>query len=914
MTQHLNFILLGLGNGCVFAALAMALVVTYRSSGVLNFATGAIALHAAYTYSFFRQGELLIPIPGLPESIELSGSLSLWPAIAATLLIEAVIGVLLYVLVFRPLRDYLPVAKVVASLGLLIVFTSAMTYQVGGDQILVEPIFPRETWELAGVRFLSDRVWFVVVILTMAAALGALYKFTRFGTATRAVAETEVGAFVSGLSPDRVAIVNWALGAAVAGTAGILIAPLVPLVPGTYTLFIVPALAAAVLGRFSLLAPAVFGGLAIGMLQSEATFLQNRYDWFPSSGVAEAIPLIVVLLVLVVRGRPLPTRGMLLEKTLGRAPRPHLVWTPVLVGVPLAAIAMYVFDDTYRSAFMVTIIGAIIALSLVVVTGYVGQISLAQITLAGSAAFLLSNISDDWGVPFPIAPILAALGATALGVVVGLPALRIRGMLVAVVTLTLAVALEAVWFRNPDLNGGTGGAPIANPDVFGIDFGIGIGKAYPRFMFGLLCIVTLAIVAVGVAKLRTSRLGLAMLAVRANERAAAAEGISVVKIKLLGFAIASFIAGLGGCLIAYKQTNVTAISFIALLGLLVFATTFLVGITSVSGGFIAGLVAVDGLAFVALEKVVDVGRWYGIVSGIGLVIAVILHPDGMVGPAHSKIESWRARRARQGAVETTEARVPVPVAPRPAEPGPRELEPVLSVIDLQVRYGGVVAVDNVSLAVSSGAIAGIIGPNGAGKTTMVDAICGFTASTGQVVVDGRSLVGLPPHRRARLGLGRTFQGGDLYEDLTVEENIGAGQYVAETDAAGLDDLLTTLSLTEFRGRNVAELSQGHRRLVSVARALASGPRLLLLDEPAGGLDATESLWLADRLRAVRDRGVTIVLIDHDMHLVLGLCDVVHVLDFGRQIATGPPTEIRANTRVAEAYLGATHADPVMAPS
>ena len=933
MTDHVNFVLLGLGNGAVFAALAMVLVVFYRSSGVLNFASGALALHAAYTYAFLRKGEFLVPIPGLPETVDLGSPVGLWPSIAITLALEAVVGVLLYALVFRPLRNHLAVAKAVASLGVMILLTAALNFQVGGDQVLVAPIFPVETWMQGDVRFLSDRIWFVVTILCLAGLLGALYKFTRFGVATRAAAETEVGALVTGLSPDRIAVVNWAMGAVVAGVAGILIAPLVPLVPGTYTLFIVPALAAAVLGRFSALAPAVLGGLAIGVLQSESVYLQNEYTWFPSSGVAEVIPLIVVLLVLVVRGRPLPTRGMLLQQTLGRAPRPHSIWLPLAVGLPLGVVALYAFDDSYRSALMVSLIFAIISLSMVVVTGYVGQISLAQMTLAGAAAFLLSTFSDSWGIPFPIAPLLAALGATVVGVLVGLPALRIRGMLVAVVTLTLAVALEAVWFRNNDLNGGTDGAPVANPSLFGIDLGIGTGRAFPRPEFGLLCLATLAVVAVGVAKLRVSRLGSAMLAVRANERSAAAAGISVVRVKIVGFAIASFIAGIGGCLLAYKQTNVTAVSFSALIGLGVFATAFLAGITSVSGGLTAGLIGAGGLAFLFLERFIEIGEWYGIVSGVLLIFTVIKNPDGLVGPAHASIERRRqtqlARRSFTEPEPTAPEAVPsavadavVPVVPVvPDVPavsptsanGEHEHPALLSVRELRVRYGGVVALDGASFDVVPGRIVGIIGPNGAGKTTLIDALCGFTGYTGQVELDGRILDGMPPHQRARIGLGRTFQGIDLYEDLTVEENVMVGQYVRRDGAPDLHDLLHSLGLPDRRETNVRELSQGHRQLVSIARALAAGPRVVLLDEPAAGLDSTESMWLADRLRAVRDSGVAIVLVDHDMHLVLGLCDEIHVLDFGRQIASGPPEDIRANRLVAEAYLGSSHAEEVPTP-
>ncbi|HKY16117.1 MAG TPA: branched-chain amino acid ABC transporter ATP-binding protein/permease, partial [Microthrixaceae bacterium] len=525
----------------------------------------------------------------------------------------------------------------------------------------------------------------------------------------------------------------------------------------------------------------------------------------------------------------------------------------------------------------------------------------AQMTLAGVAGFLLSSLSDAWGVPFPLAPLLAAAGATVIGVVVGLPALRIRGLLVGVVTLTFAVAIEAVWFRNNDFNGGADGAPVANPELFGIDLGVGVGKAFPRPAFGLLCLAVLALTALGVARLRTSKLGSAMLAVRANERSAAAAGISVTRVKVVGFAIGSFIAGIGGCLLAYKQTNVTFQSFSAVAGLTVFSTAFLAGITSVSGGIVAGVIAASGIAFLALDRAIDIGPWYAILSGVGVVVTVIKNPEGVVGPVHTMLERRRSAR-----IDTTTARsaaaptvTPTDRAAAPAADAPS----VLEVVGLGVTYGGVVAVDDLSFVVRRGSITGLIGPNGAGKTTAMDALSGFVEHQGSIELDGRPLAGLPPHRRTHVGLGRTFQGLDLYDDLSVEENVVIGQHVAGRDEAALVEVLDLLTLTPYRERNVRELSQGQRQLVSIARALAGRPEVLLLDEPAAGLDSTESAWLADRLRAVRDGGVTILLVDHDMSLVLGLCDEIVVLEFGRLLAAGTPEEVRSNAAVRAAYLG-----------
>jgi ABC-type branched-subunit amino acid transport system ATPase component len=213
----------------------------------------------------------------------------------------------------------------------------------------------------------------------------------------------------------------------------------------------------------------------------------------------------------------------------------------------------------------------------------------------------------------------------------------------------------------------------------------------------------------------------------------------------------------------------------------------------------------------------------------------------------------------------------------------------------------------VNFCVEEGQIVGLIGPNGAGKTTTIDALCGFHPYDGSAVLQGHALEGLPPHRRTAMGLARTFQLAGVADDLTVEENVGVGlRRATSRDAEGVTRILDQLGLLGMRDLQVSTLSQGQRQLVSVARALAGQPRLLLLDEPAAGLDSTESLWLADRLREVRDSGITILLVDHDMSLVLSLCDTINVLDFGKLIAAGTPVEIRTNQQVSTAYLGDTH--------
>ncbi|MFD1813299.1 ABC transporter permease subunit [Rhodococcus gannanensis] len=916
MTQDIQFLLLGLGNGAVYAALALALVMTYRSSGVVNFATGAIALYVAYTYAYLRDGELLIPIPGLPKTLDLGGPMGLAPAMAVALLIAAGLGALLYFAVFRLLRTAPATAKAVASIALMLAIQALLAARVGTSPVSVDPILPTGIVRLGDIRIPLDRLWFAGLIVAITVVLVLAFRLTRFGLATRAAAESETGALVSGLSPERIAYANWALGTMVAGLSGILIAPIVPLIPVSYTLFIVPALAAALVGNFSAIGPAVAAGIGIGMLQSEVTHLQTTVDWIPRSGVAEMIPLVVMLVFLVFRGKPLPTRGAIVQSTLGVARRPRNV---LLIGIVWTAIALAFLlftDGSYRGAVIITFTLAIIALSQVVVTGFAGQISLAQLTLGGVAAFMLSRFTTNMGIPFPVAPILAALVATVVGVVVGLPALRIRGLPVAVVTLGLAVFLEAFWFRNNKLNGGIDGAKVESPSLFGIDLGIGVGDSYPRIPFGLLCLAVLVVLALAVVKLRTSRLGASMLAVRANERSAAASGINVSGTKLVAFAIGAFIAGIGGSLMAYQQTMAVPEAFTAIGGIAMFAICYLAGITSVSGAMLAGVMGAGGIMFVFLDRVANVGEYYHVITGILLVVTVIASPEGIISDVYKRIDAVKAKLGRpsESALDTDLDVTPDAETLRHTGPGREFGDVVLSARGIGVHYGGITALDDVSFDVRDGEIIGLIGPNGAGKTTFIDAISGFAESDGTVDLDGLALSGLRPHQRSRAGLGRTFQGIDLYDDLSVGENVEVGTTAARQhggdrrplDDTEMDHLFEVLHLDRVVDRPVRELSQGQRQLVSVARALAGRPHVVLLDEPAAGLDTNESQWLGHRLRAIRDNGTTIVMVDHDMELVLEVCDRIVVLDLGKVIAVGTPDEVRRNPAVTRAYLGATH--------
>jgi ABC-type branched-subunit amino acid transport system ATPase component len=353
---------------------------------------------------------------------------------------------------------------------------------------------------------------------------------------------------------------------------------------------------------------------------------------------------------------------------------------------------------------------------------------------------------------------------------------------------------------------------------------------------------------------------------------------------------------------------------------------YLVGITSIAGGVAAGFVAPGGVMFVVIQRWGSLSSWYQVVLALLLVITLIVHPEGIAQAWHYAADWLEKRRHRRQHDAEPDADPHAAEGPSVAQGTmpPAELAtssslslaggvvdgPLLVARHIRVTFGGVVAVADVSVSLNCGEIAGIIGPNGAGKTTFIDALSGFAKYDGQVILGGLPLDGLPPHKRIRAGMGRTLQAIELYDDLNVEENVQAG--LRRTDRATasrvLGETLDLLGLARMRGVVAGELSQGQRQLVSIARALVGQPRVLLLDEPAAGLDTTETQWLADRLRDIRDAGVSLMLIDHDMSLVLGLCDKVNVLDFGQLIASGPPATIRSDPRVTAAYLGSVGVD------
>ena len=647
MIEHLQQLLLGLGSGAAIAALALGVLIAYRASGVVNLAHAALGTFLAATYFSLRQrSELLLPIPDLSLTIggeerSLPGTIQVLPddyyftwgtSLVITLVIAALYGLLIWVLVFRPLRRAPALAKVVGSLGLFLYLLAVTDQRIGTQGAAVggrEPILPQDVVQVGGVDLPADRLWLALIVVATTAVLWAASRWTRLGLATRAAAESEKGAVLVGLAPERIAAVSWMTSSVLAGAAMILIAPFAGLNPGTSALLIVPALAAALLGGFTSFWLTTAAGLGIGMLQSEILGLRTDWTWLPQLDLGQIIPFLIIIGVMALRGEPLPSRGAIVTGHLPKAGRPrHAVAWAVGLGA-LGTVGLLTLDSTWRQGIIVSATMALIALSIVVLTGYVGQISLMPMALAGVGGFAMVKLTDA-GVPFPLAPLLAAGVALAVGVVAGAPAVRVRGMNLAITTLAAAVAIEELVLQWSWFTGGRGGTTVPPAELGPLDLDISAaGADFPRAGFGVLCILVLAVSAVAVANLRRSETGLRWLAVRSNERAAASAGIDVTRTKLSAIALSSFLAGLGGTLFAYGHPSLSVDSFGVFNSLALLAITYLGGIAGVAGALIAGFLAEGGVMAAATGDGASQTRFA--LQGALLIAMAALYPRGIAG-------------------------------------------------------------------------------------------------------------------------------------------------------------------------------------------------------------------------------------------------------------------------------------------
>jgi branched-chain amino acid transport system permease protein len=576
----------------------------------------------------------------------------------------------------------------------------------------------------------------------------------------------------------------------------------------------------------------------------------------------------------------------------------------VLVAV-IAWLIPYQLDGYTMQIVDVSLVFAVIAIGQGLVMGIAGQINLAQIALFGVGAYATAIFTTHSGLGFWPAAVLGVVAATLLGLIVGLPALRVQSHYLGIVTLGLALAFTS-WTTNSALAGGDSGiSGVPAPPLFGIDL------TDDYFYYYLELIVFAVALVFGLFVVRTA-LGRRLRAMRADPLAAASIGAHISVLRMLVFAVAGTYGGIAGALYAGLIHFVSPQTFSITDMFLLLAMVVIGGRQSLWGCVVGAI----GLSLVR-DAFTDLSTYSQLAYGTLVVLMVVFAPTGLAGlPIRFRraLDKRRLRHVAAPAVRPIRLSTQEPATHRGAR---------LEVRGIGKRFKGLVALDDVSLDIEPGEIRGIVGPNGSGKSTLFNVISGqYRPTKGAALIDGATVTGRRPDMLSRQGIGRTFQNLRLFRALTVRENILVGLDRSRTRASwrymlwpvgvGLrerhlgrdaDRLLDDFGLTEFASAIPGTLPYGIQRRVEIARAMACQPSLLLLDEPAAGLNGEEKGQLAAIVRAIRSAGVTVVLIEHDMSLVMSLCDRVTVMATGLVIAEGRPTEVVDEPAVIEAYLG-----------
>ncbi|HEU5470722.1 MAG TPA: branched-chain amino acid ABC transporter ATP-binding protein/permease [Actinophytocola sp.] len=579
-----------------------------------------------------------------------------------------------------------------------------------------------------------------------------------------------------------------------------------------------------------------------------------------------------------------------------------------IIGV--AAIAVLAWFLPYQLDFYgihvvdIAIVFALLAIGLGLAMGVAGQINLAQVAFFGVSAYTLAILTTNAGFGFWTSAVLAMLAAALTGIFVGIPALRMQSHYLGIVTLGLALAFTN-WVTNSTLTGGADGISglPEMPSLFGIDLTNEYLYYYVELIvFGLGLAFALFVAHTG--------LGRRMRAMRDDSLAAGAIGASVPVLRLVAFVLASLYGGVAGVLYAGLVRYVAPETFSIANMFLLLAMVIIGGRQSIVG-CVVGALALSLLR----EALVDFSVYAQLGFGAAVVLMVVFAPTGLAG---IPVRLRRALRRTPPIEERAELRS-FRSDPAASDTGGASLE--ISGISKQFR--GLKALVDVSMSVQPGEIRGVVGPNGSGKTTLFNIVSGiYSVSTGSATVNGRVVTGRRPYQLSRLGIARTFQNLRLFGQLTVLENVlvaldrspmrSVWRYALWPVGVWRDeralrrqagDLLERFGLAEFAAAAPRALPYGIQRRLEIARAMATNPTLLLLDEPAAGLNGQEVGQLGEIVRSIRDSGVTVVLIEHNMGLVMSLCDRVTVLASGGVIAEGTPAEVAVRPEVIEAYLG-----------
>ncbi|MGI8608468.1 MAG: ABC transporter permease subunit [Candidatus Dormibacteria bacterium] len=924
----LPILFLGLTTGLTYGLLAVGLVLVYRATRIINFAHGQIGAFGA-------------AILGL---VVLNYHVPYWLFFPFAVLLSAGIGAGVEFTVIRRLRNTPRLLVVIGTLGVsqvLLAVALLINAQAGAGVTFPQPPgIP--TFHIGA--YLVNASYSAMLILTvpMIAALLAFLRFSRYGMAIRAAASNPENARLMGISAARMSSLSWAIAGAVAGFTAILIFPTSGVVGGAAfgPSLLLRALAAGVVARMNNIPVAVAAGIAVG--ETEQLLLWNN----PYGGTVEAVLFGIILVALLLQ----PSQGGRREEkgswaaVQGWRPIPDVyqrAWLVrhlgVITAVFLFVVAMVVPSlITFGAAFSLTVllVFAIVGLSLGVITGLAGELSLGQFGFAAVGAIGAYFVSHSTG-----NYILGVFGggalAAAASLLVGIPAIRIRGLMLAVTTLSFAIMAQSWLLQQPWTLGA--GVTAGRPDLFGRS--LTDSKEYYYFA---LAFFALTLWLAG--NIRRGGLGRIFVALRDNEQAARAFTVSATGRKLQAFGLSGFMAGLGGGVFAYLLAKVTGQAFGADQSINTVAMAVIGGIGVLFGPILGALYIKGVPEFLPLDAA-------GLAAtSFGWLLLILYFPGGLastINPVRDRVVKGLARLS--GVTDTPDETVEGPggeLSKRPASmlaprqgngvpAGDRADSPILEVVEVSRRFGGVQAVDGISLTVAAGETLGLIGPNGAGKTTLFELISGFTKPDSGTIRFGGHMLSQPvtlvpgvfsfqysasPHISGRRGLVRSFQDAGLFPTMTVLEvlmlaqekvspttlfaSLVGSRELERPKLARARELVETMGLTAYAHKQIRELSTGTRRIVELGAMIALEPTLLLLDEPSSGIAQRETEALLGVLQEVkRHLDATLIVIEHDIPLIMNLADRIIAMESGKIIATGTPAEIRQNAQVIESYLG-----------
>ena len=964
MTKFLSLVVSGSVTGAIYSIMASGLVLTYSTSGIFNFAHGAVAFAVAYLYYQLHAG---LGVPIVPALI------------VSAFLFAPIMGLALDRVLLRRLAAAPVYARIVGTIGLLVALPNLaqwLVVTVGNDVLHlglmgnkatdqgalapgIGPTPPHVYHPLHGVALNSDQVAVLAVAAVAAAGLWVVLRRTRVGLEMRAVVDRESLASLRGVNPARTSATAWVLSMLLAGLGGVLVAPLFNLNDGVFTLVVLGSLAAVVLGGLRSLPVAFAGGLLLGIVQNLVAGYTSILPAFIAklTGLRSAVPYVLVLVLGLVFGRDRSRRAGTIADERPRhdhrrgmsALRRRLPWA--VFSVALVAFSMqwvhvsWLRADTYdQTVIAQSLATAIIFLSFVIVTGMGGMVSMAQATFATAGGFAAGwALTRDWGINVPLiathghlnfvwAALIATLVAAALGAVIALPATRLGAVYLAVWSLAAAFFFSLVVFGFDSIGKGQLGWTIRAPalQVPGFDWMHHlITRGHGHFDFNnlpdqiLLFLVVFGLITVVIHCLMRSASGRAVLAVRSSQVAAEASGIRANRTKIMIFALSAGIAGLGGVMLSlfsFTASNSTAPPQIGLYWL---ALAVLFGIRRPGGALIAGLALGAGPAvfhWIASDFLPG-GSFYALVTspyflpmlfGLG-AINLAQEPDGALALAGQQRLAKRRdkqRRIRLAAVGggavgggAGGGRVTGGANARTTSVGASvPSDGVLSLTGVVAGYDGVEVLHGVTIMVPAGQVVALLGANGAGKSTLCAVAAGLLAPTqGTVVFGGIDLTRAPAHERSRAGLLLVPEARGVFPGLSVEENLTLLLRTPQLRAAAYE----RFPVLSARRRQVAGLlSGGEQQMLSLAPALAHPPAVLIADEPTLGLAPLAAREVIRAILELRDLGTAVLLVEEHAHNALRVADTLAFMELGTISWSGPRADADVRLLTA-AYLGGT---------